>query len=173
MDRIEVFLGVGNIGDQRCTEGMLDAALFQPCGIGKDRFVIHARVLLVSLSVCQFDVHVDEIAEGDHLLEGVGICKARGFDGDVTLLFEQGQKLHAEVGLQKRFPAGQRDAAAHGVEKGLMTKQLFGKRFCLPLHPRRTDEVLRADMQTPPDLLAFGVVAGLSAKSATETTVLL
>ena len=159
--------------DQRRAEGVLDSALFEPRGVFKNDFVIYTRILLMLLRVCQFDVHIDEIAEGDDLLEGFSTCISRRFNSGMHLPTEHCQKPNTKIGLQKGFTSGQRNAAAHGTEEVFVFEQLFCQILGFPLHPRRADKILRADMQTPPDLLAFGVVAWLFAKPAGKAAVLL
>ena len=74
--------------------------------------------------------------------------------------------------LQKRFSARQRDPASRfAVDVGL-PEQFFGKRPALPLHARNADEVLRADMQTPPKSLTIRMVTRFSAQPAMQTSLL-
>ena len=75
--------------------------------------------------------------------------------------------------MQKRLSARKGDTAAREIEKSLVFEQFFGKCLYFPFHARRADKILRADVETPPDLLTFGVVAGFMAKSAGKAAVLL
>ena len=148
------------------------AARFEIRRILQDSIITYPRVGLVHLAIHQLEIHINEIATVDYGAEGFRFGIPRSFDGGMNLSEQAVEQFCGKLPLQKRLSARQRDPAARfAVDVGL-PEQFFGKRPALPLHARNADEVLRADMQTPPQSLTIGMVAGSLAKPAVQASFL-
>ena len=171
-DSGEIFAGVGDVGDQRRAEKVVDTTPLQPRGVFQNLRIVFSRKAFMQLGVSKLYIHYNRVAKLGNSAKIYLLGISRGFDSAVYLPAKTAQQLDTKICLKQRLATRQSYSSAAFSIDIPMSEKPFGKVIGIPFLARHRHKVARADIEATPEFLTLLVFTTAAAKSAIQTSTL-